>query len=419
MRSFALMLLFLSVSLLAQQPAPAAQPASSAQVTGRVFCTDTGQPARFAGVQLISENPSKSPLLDPASLGKDPNFEKILATAMTAIMKGSNLSTITALDGTFSLDKVPPGTYYVVATLAGYQSPLGEFSQMERLKADDATVKAVESAAEKIVVQPSQAAHVEIRIERGASISGAIHYGDGSPAPGVTPILMVLGKDGKWKDLGPASTTPAQTDDRGHYRFYGMQVGKYAVKAALPTVQAMTGLGANVSLHMNMGDALIVYSGGVLREKDVKPIEVGHGQEIEGIDLIFPLDNLHTISGSVVAKSDNHPVDSGSITLQDSDTKATLRTASVEQDGSFHLNYVPEGQYLLQVTGAADTDQAANPDAGGDLARLMHSKTLKSYGAAELPILLKSDSTGLVLQVPDLPSTPAQGSVASPAPGTP
>jgi hypothetical protein len=405
MRVFAEMLLVFTASLFAQQPAANVPPVAPGQVAGRVFCADTGQPGRFAGVQLIAEQQSKTPLIDPAALGKDADFGKVLATAMTAVMKGSNLSTLTGLDGAFSLDKVPPGTYYVVAQLAGYQSPLSQFSQMERMKADDATLKAVESAAEKIVVQSNQTAHVEISLERGATLSGSVRYDDGSPAPAVTPILLAYGKDGKWKEMGPGSLLPSVTDDRGHYHFYGMLPGKYAVKAALPTVQALVGMGAgSLSMQMNMGDALVVYSGGALREKDLKPVEVGSGVDMDGVDVVFPISGLHTISGSVVAKADNHPVDSGTIALTDAETKATLRTATIEQDGSFHLNYVLDGQYVLKVTSAQDTEKTAGGDSGGDFARMLHSKALKSYGAAELPILVKSDTTGLVLQVPDLPA---------------
>jgi hypothetical protein len=406
-------------SLYAQQPAPQGQPQSHGQVTGRVFCADTGQPARFADVQLISEQPSKSPILDPAALGKDPNFEKLLATAMAAVMKGSNLSTVTALDGTFSLEKVPPGAYYVVAQLPGYQSPLSQFSQMEKMKADEATLKAVQSAAQKIVIQPNQAVHIDVRLERGSSISGTVRYDDGSPAPSVTPILMFLQKDGKWKDLSALGTMPTQTDDRGHFRLYGLQAGKYAIKAALPTTQASVGLGASVSLHMNMGDALTVYSGGALWEKDVKPVEIGTGEDVNGIDVVFPLDSLHTISGNVVAKADNHAVDAGTIELLDSETKASVRTAMIEQDGGFHLNYVPDGQYILRVSSAGDTEKSGNDDSGGDFARMLHAKTIKSYGQAEMPILLKNDSTGLVLQVPDEKPPAAQGGATGQAPAAP
>ena len=410
MRILAGALLIFAGPLFAQQPSPAAQSLAPGQVSGRVFCADTGQPGRFAGVQLIAEQPSKTPIIDPASLGKDANFEKVFAAAMTTLMKGSNLSIVTSLDGTFSLDKVPPGTYYVVAQIPGYQSALSQFSQLERMKADDATVKAVESAAEKIVVQPNQAVHVDIRLERGASLSGSIRYDDGSPAPGVAPILMAQDKDGKWKDLGATTMLPTTTDDRGHYRIFGLPAGKYAVKAALPTAQTLVGLGASsVSLHLNMGDALIVYSGGALRDKDVKPVELGIGQDIDGIDIVFPISGLHTLSGNVVSKADNHAIDSGIIELEDSETKTKLRSAMLEQDGGFHINYVPDGQYILKVTSAEDTDRTAGEDSGSDFARMLHSKTIKSYGPAELPILVKSDPTGLVIQVPDQPAVPERG----------
>jgi hypothetical protein len=48
---------------------------------------------------------------------------------------------------------------------------------------------------------------------------------------------------------------------------------------------------------------------------------------------------------------------------------------------------------------------------------MLHSKTLKSHGAAELPVTVKGDSTGLVLQVPDQAPTPAK--TAAHAPATP
>jgi len=425
MLRFAGLLIVLAATLGAQQPVPAATPSAPGSVTGRVFCEDTGQPGRFATVQLVSDHPAANPIMEfnGAALGKNPDFEKTLAKALTSVMKGNNLSTVTGIDGAFSLEKVPPGTYYVLAQLAGYQSPLRQFSQMELMKTDAAALEAVESSSPKIVVQSGQPVHADIQLERGASISGTIHYGDGSPAPAVTPILMVQGKDAKWKELSSANgILPVSTDDRGHFRIYGVAAGKYAVKAALPTMQAMTGLGASISMHMNMGDALIVYSGGAMREKDLKPVEVGPGAEVDGVDVIFPLDNLHMVAGNVVAKSDGHAVDTGTIVLEDPDTKAMLRTMTVNPDGTFRLNYVPEGQYLLKVDGAADTDSAGSGDSGSgsDLMRMMHSQVLKSYGEAEQPVRVKNDAAGIVLQVPDQAATPTvvpkpPASPASPA----
>jgi hypothetical protein len=234
---------------------------------------------------------------------------------------------------------------------------------------------------------------------------------------------MKLQDDGKWKPMGPSGVMPAVSDDRGRYRIYGMVAGKYAVKAALPTTQATIGMGGgagSVSLHMNMGDALEVYSGGAMREKDVKPVEVGPGADVDGVDIVFPLDNLHTVSGSVVAKADGHPVNAGVITMKDPDGKTTVRTTMVEQDGTFRLNYIPEGQYVLHVTGASDMDQGSMPSGPANplssLNMLSQSKPLKSYGDADLPIAVKGDSTGLSIQVPDVGSAPAAaGASAAPA----
>src|SRR5579859_2579414 len=102
---------------MAQEPPSGSPPVPTGRITGRVFCTDTGQPGRFAGVQLIPEKPEQPPAYDKKNPLKA--FEK----GFEAGMKGSNTSAMTALDGTFSLDKVPPGTYYVVVQLPGYTSP--------------------------------------------------------------------------------------------------------------------------------------------------------------------------------------------------------------------------------------------------------------------------------------------------------
>lgn len=403
MKTSALFLFCVAAPVCAQQPAPAAPPPVYGQVSGRVICQDTGLPGRFAGVQLLAEQPSQAPLIDPSTLGKNPDLSKILAAALSVAMKGSNLSTVTGIDGTFSLDKVPPGTYYVIPQLPGYRSPVSGFSARELMKSDTATLTAVEAAAQKIVVQPGAQTSVTVEMERGATLSGTIRYDDGSAAPGVTPTLMIQDKDGRWKELGTPGSLATVTDDRGQFRFYGLAAGEYAVKATLPVTQALIGVGPHsLSMHMNMGDALVVYSGGAVREKDIKPIEVGDGEQHAGVEVTFPINGLHAISGSVVAKSDNHAVNAGTVELQDPGTKATIRMTMIGEDGTFRFNYVPEGSYLVKVTSAADTERPAGADAGGGLlGQMMNSKVLHEYGAAAMPISVTGDVNGLSLQVPD------------------
>jgi hypothetical protein len=405
----------LALTLTAQQPTPAAtptstpasakssEPAAFGSVTGHISCADTGQPARFAGVQLLSEQPA-APLLDPKDLGKDADFSKALAKSMSAVMKGNGLSAITDIEGNFTLDKVAPGTYYLIPQLAGYLSPLSLFSQQERLKADTDTMSAVEGLSQKITVNANQVSRADATLERGGSLSGTIRYDDGSPAPNVAPTLLLQQKDGKWKELNLSGILPPTTDDSGHYRFFGVPAGKYAVKATLPTTQMYMGVGSgSFSLQMKLGDALVVYSGAVYREKEIKPIELGAGESQSGIDLVFPISGLHTVSGTVVAKADNHAVNAGTVELDDPETKAKLRTVMIDPDGSFRFNYVLEGEYTLLASNAADTvkKDASVDDSGNPFGRLMNSKTVKKYGEATLPLTIKSDTVGLSLQVPN------------------
>ena len=112
----------------------------------------------------------------------------------------------------------------------------------------------------------------------------------------------------------------------------------------------------------------------------------------------------------MVAKADGHAVSAGMINLMDLDGKTAVRTALVEQDGTFRLNYIPEGQYVLHVNGASDIDPASAPSGAADpmvtINGLLNFKKLKSYADADLPITVKGDSTGLSIQVPDATSTP-------------
>ena len=392
-----------------EQAAPQTAPPAYTTVSGRVTCGDTNHPARFAAVLLIPEKPQPTQTPDWANVKTEKDMAKVLARNMSETRKGTGLSAVSAIDGSFEMPKVPAGTYYVVAELKGYLSPLSALSTGERMSGGAEAVKKIQAQAEKIVVQDAPV-RVDLRLERGGSISGVIRYDDGNPAPDVKAIRMVMQEDGKWMvdTFSPLNPAPA-TDDRGHYRISGLPKGKYAVRADLPTNQSTNGLGSgSFDMHPNYGDALVVYSGGVFREKDVKPVEVGAGEDVDGVDLVFPVDNLHLVSGTVTAKTDNHPLNAGWVNLNDAETKAMLRHTQIEEDGSFRFNYVPDGQYQLATSRAGDVDK----DAPGGVVQMINPTFLKSYQNATIPINVKGARTGLVVQLADQPAagTPAKPS---------
>jgi hypothetical protein len=94
------------------------------------------------------------------------------------------------------------------------------------------------------------------------------------------------------------------------------------------------------------------------------------------------------------------------VSVLDPETKETLRRTRIEDDGSFKFNYVPEGQYQLLTNHAGDTDK----NAPGGAVQMWNPTLLKSYQDVTIPIEVKSDLTGLTVQVADQPAatTPAK-----------
>src|ERR1035437_9262880 len=169
-----------------EQAAPQAAPSLYTTVSGRVTCGDTGKPARFAAVQLIPEKlPQKSPTSDWSNVKSEKDVAKLLAKNISFGQKSTGLSAVSAIDGSFEMPKVPAGTYYIVAQLKGYLSPLDALTSEEKFGDGSKAISRIQAQAEKIVVQ-SAPVRADVRLERGGTISGVIRYDDGSPAAGVT-----------------------------------------------------------------------------------------------------------------------------------------------------------------------------------------------------------------------------------------
>ena len=98
-------LLFLAFCTLTATAQSSAKPGTGT-VTGHVYCADTNAPARVASVQL-------KPV-------KDAKRSRTSLLAGDAPIGGIAR---TGFDGSFTLSKVPPGSYYVVASAQGYLSP--------------------------------------------------------------------------------------------------------------------------------------------------------------------------------------------------------------------------------------------------------------------------------------------------------
>ena len=402
-QSWLLVLATLALPALAQSPAPD-KPAPTASISGHVYCADTNAPARMATVMLEAA----SGVDDYTADAKEPP-----AIHITSVQ--------TLLDGSFVLQHVTPGAYYVLASAPGYVSPLASIADTEDdlRKPDKATKAKYRQLVPRVTVQGNLGATVDLRLERGAAVSGTIHYDDGSPATGLAVRPLVKQKD-KWQGIAsdsPQSSFEARTDDQGHYRISGLPPREYLMEVQLHLSKTLTeyrngGMGSSSSdIFM-----LPIYTGGVFRTSDVKPFSVKLGEERPDEDIDIPLGKLHSVSGNITAARDGHVVNSGEVALLHSDDRSELAKVSLQKDEStFNFSFVPEGDYILKSSGAADVEFEEVPNPPGTMPPTNTKETtLHKYGPSEQPIHIAGDMAGTTVAVPENAAGAVTATSASP-----
>ena len=342
-------------------------------VTGIVICGDTGKPARFATVTLT------------AAISKD---DKSGDNGPLPALESAD----TDLEGWFRMEAVEPGRYYAFATLEGYLDPARgiDFSKLEGMANDhDRSVEAIHEWQDQMVevrVGVHRASEVTVRIARAAEIAGAVTYDDGSPAIGMHfQLLRKTGADG-WTGVGLALFSDwkiaATSDGHGRYSVTNLPAGEYKVCALMPADDEDA--------------APRVCLGNTFRSKNASSVKVQAGETANGVDIVIPLTGLRKVAGAVTAVADGHALGHGKVQLLYADDREVARKTSVLEDGNFAFVFVPDGRYILQVSGAADADQKADGKSEASPAR--------TYLDKEMPQIVAGDVEDVNLAVTATPS---------------
>src|SRR5271155_4375187 len=267
-----------AITVLIAACSPAQQPdtAATGTVTGRVICADTNLPARLANVVL-------QPVVDntpTVKIAGDKDRPRIVTTTLVE----------TLLDGSFTVPNVGPGDYYVFVEKPGYISPLALVSREDLNHPSSSTADLIARFLSPVSVSSNRSSTVEVRIFKGASISGTVSFDDGSPNPNAGIELLTRDKAGKWASFRAkplASFGPNSTDDQGRYRISGLPRGEYLVKTTLMlsdiTVDRV--FGQERSFSHNTRYSLDIFSGGGLRQRDAKPVKLEEGEESGAVDI--------------------------------------------------------------------------------------------------------------------------------------
>lgn len=356
-------------------------------VAGVVLCADTGKPARFATVNLVA-----APKKGEKNEDGDP-----LPAAET---------TVTDLDGRFRMEAVQPGHYYAFATLDGYLDPTFAFDP-DKLKSVPAGLEQRKYAIEQwkdhlteVTVNVHRGSEISVQIERGAEIDGTVTFDDGSPAIGMRFQLFRKTDKGSLISVGlpllDSWTLHATSDGHGHFSIGNLPSGEYAVCTLMPS-EAEEASGR-------------VCLGNTFRKKESKTVKIEAGEIAKGVDIEIPLSGLHTVSGTVTALADGHALGQGKVRLLYADDRETTRETSILEDGSFSLQFVPEGKYILQVSGAHDADPkgSGSTPAGSDGAAPKTNPGPR-YSDKEIPLTVLDDIEDLAVAVSAIPPDKTAG----------
>ncbi len=367
-------------------------------VTGVVLCADTGKPARFATVALTAA---------PKEGEKNDQGDPLPAAEVT----------VTDLEGRFRMEAVEPGRYYAFATLDGYLDPaLGvDPDKLQSLGSDrERHLYAIQQWKDNLVtvtVSVHRAAEISISIQRAAEIAGTVTFDDGSPAIGMRFELQRKTATGDWASVGlplmDTWTIQATSDSHGHYSLTNLPAGEYRVCTLMPTDTEQA--------------ASRVCLGNVYRRKEAKSVKVAAGETAAGTDIEIPLSGLHKVGGTVGALADGHSITHGTVRLLYADDREPARETSLDDNGDFEFDYVPEAKYVLAVSGAQDDEKKETGQVNGDQqSQTVQSVPARIYAGKEMPINVVGDLENLILSLPLAPAAagaaPDATQAAQPAP---
>lgn len=252
--------------------------------------------------QTASNNPPKTPgsIAGRITVGNDPapGVEVILKQSGNSpvadfLQSGPSVTATTDSNGWYRLSGIAPGSYRIVAYAPAFVIE-GESNPLQLGK----TVNLAE--AENIE-------NVDFSLTRGGVLTGKVTDPDDRPVIAETVRAYKLGADGKRNSAGIPDFSAWQTDDRGVYRIFGLDPGRYIIAAGASSEDAVLRMGAGA------GGAYYrrTFHPQAVEEAQAKIIEVRAGGEVENVDIkLAPSSKNKTFAatGRVIEAETGKPV---------------------------------------------------------------------------------------------------------------
>ncbi len=246
-------------------------------IAGKVLNSATGEPVRKAKVSLFSLN-EKSP---------------------------GGWSAVTEAAGNFEIAGLPPGTYTLAVAHEGFVPP----NNHGKVKQQRVVLAAGEEKRDLVV-----------RLTPFGVVLGRILDEDGDPIRRMEVTIMQWHYSSSGRGL--EWMAGATTDDRGEYRIFDLTPGRYYLKSG--------------ATHMTAGNDesfAAAYYPGTPDPPSAAAIDVGAGQEVQGIDLTLRRTHVATIRGRVMNPS----------------AEAAVNLTTFREGGSStsNSNSAPDGKFVI------------------------------------------------------------------------
>ena len=236
---------------------------------------------------------------------------------------------VTDADGRYSLTGLPAGRYRVSAVKAGY------------LSLDYGQTQAFESGTPLQLAAGEILRGVDLQLPRGGVMTGRVLDETGQPAVGVSVAARRYQyTSGRWSLVRVG--TGDSTDDRGYYRLFGLPPGEYYIEAK--------------PLRFAVGNRprSSTYFPGTADLASGQRVSVALAAEVVGLDIVLAQVDAARVSGLVIDAARRPQVNARSVSLLGRDPPELGGfSGRIRADGSFTIEAVPPGDYVLYASSPA------------------------------------------------------------------
>lgn len=375
-----------------QQMAQPKEPPPPAKTTlrGHVAYENNGRPVRRARVMLLNQE-ARSP------------GEKV---------------GMTDARGDFQIKEVPEGKYYIMVDAPGLVTPIS-LVELEQLDREGLQSPEVGKLFETISVDGINDKQVEVRARRGGSIAGRVTYEDGDPVVNARVSVMRL-KNGHpvrfLTSISPSAFVGHQTDDRGMYRFNGLPPGEYIVSAS-EHIEHGDARRAVVmdddfmgSIMLGLNSFVVTYYQSATSASAATPVKIDGSEEENNIDITLAERALHSISGTVVSRTDKRPLIHARLNLnfRNGDSRLVsgmpfsefLPHTETDELGQWSFKEIPDGDYTITVEPPYQSPEPAPGMEDNPEATTTTSRSVRKLSQKELDVKMTGhDINNLVLEM--------------------